>query len=94
MKSGHPDVPPGFWVYFNGLPEGTTSEDVSAWICAQGVEIPACRVGCTERRDGRVSAIVSFPDSVLLALIKWALADEQPSFNGYRFDINKQDLRA
>jgi hypothetical protein len=96
MASGSNNLPPGFWAYFNGLPPGTTSEDISAWICAQGVEIPPHRVECRERRDGRVSAVVSFPDSQIVALIKWALTDgaSQPNFNGYLFEINKPDTRA
>lgn len=90
------NVPPGFFVYFNGLPPGTTSEDISEWICSQGVEIPAHRIDCTERRDKRISAVVSFPDSQIVTLIRWALTDgaRQPNFNGYLFEINKPDTRA
>jgi hypothetical protein len=90
-------LPPGFWIYFSGLPSEATNESVSEWLRSQGLEIPPERVDCNPRRDGTLSAVVSLSDSTLFALVKWALTDPEDAkskMNGHVVAIEKRDCRA
>ena len=79
-------LPNGVWLFFAGLPLGTTAEGLSAHLKANYLEIGP---ECIDARDYGVwsTAVVSVQDDVVHELVRWALEGTQHTLNGVTFDV-------
>lgn len=65
-------LPPGTWVTFSYLAEGTTDVALQEFFASCGLSIPLERISIRVYNDG-VSAVVSFEQEMFLMLINWAI---------------------
>jgi hypothetical protein len=80
-------LPNGVWLFFAGLPLGTTAEELSAYLVQNYLNIGP---ECIDIRDYQkvACAVVSVQDDVVQDLVLWALQGTAgPTFNGIKFDI-------